>query len=111
MTSNGANSFEMKVSITVEVDTDSRLDLVEAIHKELKASASAMSIKIISIDKHDDGLRRVATKMETVPDWEKLKTHLSSRMIAELEPTFSEKSSTSEEYESEDSNVIHLRAS
>lgn len=67
MDSKGATTLELNVSLLIELDDDARTELVAEIQKEWKALLHQTTLKIMSLDKKDDGLRRIASKVTSNP--------------------------------------------
>lgn len=73
MASKDATKLELNISLSVELDSDARLELVEEIQKEWKKLLHETSIRILKLDQRDDGLRRVATRVTANPSLVDLK--------------------------------------
>lgn len=73
MASKGATTLELNISLKIELDEYARADLVEEIHKEWKKMLHDASMRILKLDKNDDGLRTVSTRITATPTLADLK--------------------------------------
>lgn len=80
MASKDATVFELNVSLQIELDDDARTDLVAEIQKEWKLLLHQTSMKILSLNNRDDGLRSVKSRVKATPSLEELTARREARI-------------------------------